>query len=231
MKPANFKSPFDWNNRHITIHDKIWYLPKQFYDFDSFQFSGWSHPEVFEKQQPICIEYCSGNGAWIAERALKNPHFNWVAVEKKFVRARKIWTKLKSLNLTNLLIASAEGSLITQKYFPSNSVKSVYINFPDPWPKTRHAKHRIIQTPFIEDIWRILENNGDLTIVTDDPDYSEMVHKVLQQSLGFQSLHPHPFYTVDYPDYGTSYFEDLWREKGKTIRYHVYRKVNGNDGS
>jgi tRNA (guanine-N7-)-methyltransferase len=225
MKPEDLKSPFTWEKRHILVHDRIWYVPDQYEDFANFSFPGWNHSLFFEQERPICLEYCSGNGSWIAAKAQSHPEYNWVAIERKFDRVRKIWSKVKNFQLSNLLAVCGEGYRVTHHYIPKESIDSVYINFPDPWPKRRHAKYRIVQLPFIKEIYRILQPGGVLTMVTDDVAYSqEMIH-VLHQVLGFQSVFGHPHYIVDYPDYGTSYFEDLWRQKGKIIRYHMFRKI------
>lgn len=225
MRPKDLKSPFDWENRHVTIEDRIWYVPGNFEDYHLFTFPGWHHSSIFDEQKPICLEFCSGNGAWIAEKARSSPNFNWVAIERKFVRVRKIWSKIKNLNLKNLLAVCSEGYTLSEKYLPSESVQKVFINFPDPWPKTRHGKHRIIQAPFIKEMSRILQLNGELTIVTDDEDYSKSIIKILREFPTFQSLCGEDYCVEEYPQYGTSYFEDLWRGQGKKIRYHLFRKV------
>jgi tRNA (guanine-N7-)-methyltransferase len=225
MKPEDLKSPFTWGQRRILIEDRIWYVPDQFEDYASFSFPGWEHLQVFDVKRPICIEYCSGNGAWIAAKALAHPEYNWVAIDRKFVRVRKIWSKIKNFSLDNLLVACGEGYRMTHQYFPSSSVQAAYINFPDPWPKRRHFKNRLVQIPFIEEIHRILQKDGVLTMVTDDPFCSKYMIETLQRVVGFQSVYRDPYYVIDYPSYGTSYFEDLWRQKGKTIRYHAFRKT------
>jgi len=120
-----------------------------------------------------------------------------------------------------------EGYRLTHHYIPNESIHSVYINFPDPWPKKRHAKHRIIQPSFIEQVHRILQFEGLLTLVTDDEGYSDIMINILLPMKGFQSIFDKPYYVGTYPDYGSSYFEDLWRQKGKSIRYHVFRKIRG----
>lgn len=224
MKPHDLKSPFTWNQRHVTIHDRVWYVPGKYNDFQSFSFPGWEHPNLFGRNAPICIEYCSGNGAWIAAKAQSEPETNWVAVEMKFERVRKIWSKIKNHQLNNLLVVCGEGFKVTHHYFPSSSVKAVYINFPDPWPKRRHGKHRIVQPSFMSEIHRVLEPKGSVTLATDDESYSRSMIDVLMKVPGFQSELPAPYYTHDFPDYGTSYFEDLWREKGKSIHYHLFSK-------
>lgn len=223
MRPSNLKCPFTWEKRHILIEDRVWYVPDRFDDFNSFSFPGWSHSSFFGNNLPICIEYCSGNGAWIAEKARNLSEYNWLGVEYQFERVRKMWSKIKNFNLSNLMAICGEGEIVTRQYIPSNSVKAVYVNFPDPWPKNRHAKNRIIKNSFIQEIERILQPEGTLTLVTDDEDYSNIMIQTLHKFPKFISLYKEPYYTRDYPDYGASYFEELWRSQNKIIRYHVYR--------
>lgn len=225
MRPADLKSPFTWDERHVVVQDHVWYIPALCDDYAAFSFPGWESSLFFDKNRPVCLEYCSGNGAWIAAKAQMEPHYNWVAVEIKFERVRKIWSKIKNFHLSNLLAVCSEGLRVTQQYIPTESVHSVFINFPDPWPKNRHAKNRIVQSPFIEEVRRILQPGGVLTLVTDDKSYSEEMIDVLSLFPGFQSTFPSPFYVNDYPSYGTSYFEDLWREKGKLIYYLAFKKI------
>ena len=109
-----------------------------------------------------------------------------------------------------------------QKFLPHESVDKIFINFPDPWPKRRHAKYRLVQTPFIEQMKRILKTGGEVCIVTDDQPYSDQIMKLMLKA--FTPKHAAPHYLTELEGYGTSYFEDLWREKKKEIRYHIFIK-------
>lgn len=115
---------------------------------------------MFGNSRPIVIEYCSGNGQWICNQAKNNPHLNWVAVEKRFDRARKIWGGLHRENLTNLIVICAEAVVYTRYYMPRSSVSELYVNFPDPWPKLRHAKHRLIRSEFLKEVEKTLISGG-----------------------------------------------------------------------
>lgn len=226
MKPIDIEVPFEWNDRKIMIHDRIWYLPSHLKNESEFNFPGWENPLLFGNDRPIVVEYCSGNGAWIAKKAQEFPQYNWVAVEKKYLRVRKIWSKIKNMGLPNLIVICGEAMTATSKYFPADSVNDIYINFPDPWPKNKHAKNRLIRSEFLKEMFRILKEKGKVTFVTDDPSYSDLTISTFQQSEGFKSNFLEPFYTHEFPDYGTSYFEDLWRQKGKDIRYHQFIKTS-----
>ncbi|MEI8365247.1 MAG: tRNA (guanosine(46)-N7)-methyltransferase TrmB [Parachlamydiaceae bacterium] len=224
MKPADLTPPCLRADQRIMISDSVWYIPTRFVD-DQFVFPGWNSAQLFGNDHPVVIEYCSGNGAWIFKKALENPDVNWVAVERKFDRVRKIWSKIKNHSMKNLIVICGEACKSTKLFFPDDSIQDIYINFPDPWPKTRHAKKRLIQQDFVGELQRILKDGQVLTFVTDDAHYSEWTIDVLHQQGGFTSLYPNPFFVSDESSYGTSYFEELWRSKGRIIRYHRFQAV------
>lgn len=225
MRPEDLKFPFVGNERYTFFSNRIWFIPELSLETEKFIFPGWSHPDVFGNDNPVCVEYCSGNGAWIADKAKKFPKINWVAVEKKFVRARKIWSKIKNNGLTNLIVICGKAESVTKLYFGDHTFHDLYINFPDPWPKNRHAKNRIIQKEFIQEMWRILEEGRPFTFVTDDPSYSKWLTEMMRTHPGFVSQFPEPFFVTEQTDYGSSYFDELWRAKGREIRYHQFKKL------
>lgn len=224
MKPESFKPPFSRDDQRITIHDRVWYVPECTRVPSDFVFPGWEHPDLFGNALPVIVEFCSGNGAWIAQKAAENPQVNWVAVEMKFDRVRKVWSKIKNLDLKNLLVIWGEAHAVTERYFPDSSVNDVYINFPDPWPKRRHAKNRLMSTEFADQLSRILKDGRALTFVTDDVPYSMEVIDVMGSHRDFASTYPAPFFSNETEGYGTSYFDNLWRSQGRVIRYHHFQK-------
>lgn len=203
--------PYKWEDRKVLLQDGVLFIPDQIEEYPPVDLS-------FFSGNPIFIEYCSGNGAWIIEKALERPDINWIAIEKKFDRVGKIWKKAKKLGLKNLLIIYGEGINATIRYFKEASIQEVFVNFPDPWPKKRHWKHRIINQVFLGEMQRILTLDGKVTFVTDDVEYSKVMEEELRVSRKFSPLHPAPLNEL--PGYGSSYFEELWRSKGKPIFYH-----------
>jgi tRNA (guanine-N7-)-methyltransferase len=222
-RPKDLHSPTKTVSSPIIIQDKVWYLPARA-DISQFQFPGWISESLFNREAPIFIEYCSGNGTWIAEKAQEFPEYNWLAVEKRFDRTRKIWSKIKNLNLQNLVVACAEGLSLSKSFFPPLSIQHIFINFPDPWPKKRHFKHRIISSTLLEEILRTLSPGGLFTFVTDDQPYSELFLEIIEpfssffQPVGLMPRHPPE-------DYGTSFFDSLFRSQGKPIFFHELKKT------
>lgn len=226
MRPTGLEYPFvNKAKKHVFIEDRVWYIPeKGVENYQSFRFPGWQ--AIFGNDNPVMVEYCSGNGAWIAAKAQSEPGLNWIAVEKRFDRVKKIWSKKCNLGLTNLLIVYGEGLFTSRNYFPDQSITGIYVNFPDPWPKRRHARFRLIASPFIKELHRCLSTQGMITLVTDDEKYSQSIIRDFSKESEFASVFPEPFFTHELAEYGTSYFEELWRNQGLVIRYHQFTKLH-----
>lgn len=222
MKPKDLKGPYFWENRRPLLMDGVFFVPEYYKDHDIKLFPEFS--TFFEREaNQTYIEYCSGNGHWIIEKAIQNPESNWIAVEMCFERVRKIWSKVKNQNIKNLLIIHGEALTFSKYYLKDKSVAGVYINFPDPWPKQKHSKNRLLREEFFIELARICRDDGKITIATDDKIYLDQIcsecSKVKQINFAF----PPPYYICDWPNYGYSFFDELWRNKGKIIHYLILK--------
>lgn len=216
MNPKKLKFPFKWEERKPLIHENVLFVP-HYYE---------KHHELslFERKAPLFIEYCSGNGDWVIERAKNAPHENWIAVEKRFDRVRKIWSKMRNQQVENMLIVCGEALTFSRYYLPAESADGVYVNFPDPWPKHRHAKHRLIQASFIEELVRIIKKEGSAVYATDDSIYRDQMLLEMSAYPQWQNSLPAPFYQTEWEDYGSSWFEQLWTSKGRTLYFMQFQK-------
>jgi tRNA (guanine-N7-)-methyltransferase len=224
-KNKELRIPFVWADRRSVLLDRLLYIPGFYDKHQEWTVLPWSDPQVFGQNNPVVIEYCSGNGEWICERAEQNPHINWVAVEKRFDRSRKIWARLHRKNLSNLYIICGEASVSTEYYIPKNSLSEVFINFPDPWPKLKHAKNRLITAEFLKKVALATLQEAKATFVTDDPPYAHQILEELGKSGVWSPLLEAPHYATDLPNYGKSFFADLWVQKGLTIHYLPFKKT------
>ncbi len=224
MKPKDLKFPFSWEERQPITEDGVFFIPWHYAEHTQWKSSGWDIFSLFEKKGPLKVEYCAGNGAWILQKALQHPECLWVAVERRFDRVRKIWAKKKNFNLHNLIIVCGEAEDFTSHYLDEGSVNTVYVNFPDPWPKARHAKNRLIQPSFVSQVFRVMEKGGEAIFATDDEDYAKQMIAVMRESGEWENHFPDPFFVTEWPGYGDSYFDALWRKKGRLIRYIQFDK-------
>lgn len=220
---ADLRIPFAWEDRHPILLEKCLYIPPCCDRREKWAPLTWSEEKLFGNNHPIYLEFCSGNGQWITNQAKKNPNLNWVAVEKRFDRARKIWAHIWRESLSNLFVICGEGLTVARSYIAPQSTSAIFINFPDPWCKRRHAKHRLITPLFIQELSRIAVNGATATLVTDDAPYTTQILKAFAQCSAWHPLFPPPHFTLDWPNYGASFFADLWKEKGRHIYYIPYQ--------
>lgn len=221
MKPKDLKFPYPFEERRPYLGEGIFFIPRYYQCHAAFEFPTFT--ELFQNNRPVHVEYCSGNGLWVCEKAKNNPDQNWIAVEKDFERVRKIYAKKINQNLSNLFVVSGYAEPFAQYYLPSESVQTTYINFPDPWPKERHAKHRIVQESFIKDVMKTLTFSGELHLVTDDLPYSEQMKDVVSRVDGYVPISLEENLPEDHT-YGISWFEKLWRSKGRKIIHLQYMR-------
>jgi tRNA (guanine-N7-)-methyltransferase len=215
MKPKDLAYPFRFEDRRLIVENGVFYLPdflSTYADFD---------PGLPLGGKNVFVEFCSGNGEWIIQKALSMPDVQFIAVEKNFSRVQKIHSKKINLNIQNLFIVSGDIHLLINYFIPKKSVDTICVNFPDPWPKERHAKNRLFQKKFIDQVGEIIKDGGELILVTDDKDFSSFVATGMEHSvfsLCKQDL------TLPIENYGSSFFQRLWEAKGKQILYHHYKK-------
>lgn len=218
MKPKDLPHFYSFEDRRPLIRDGVLCVPRFYQEHHTFTMPDW-HREIFQNNHPIHLEFCSGNGEWIAKCAIEHPEINWIAVERKFTRVQKIWAKQQNHHLTNLFIICGNGEDAVDHYLPKGLLDAIYINFPDPWPKARHTKHRLLQAPFIEGMAKVIKPAAFCTLVTDDQPYVNFALKEFLQEGSFFPKNPAPHF-IDQPgDYGSSYFNRLWKEMGRTIHY------------
>ncbi len=215
MKPKDLKCPYSFEARHPLLKDGVFYVPAYYQEHAAFAFPSWI--EIFGNENPVMVEFCSGNGAWIIEKAQMHPEKNWIAVEKQFKRVRKIYSKRHNLGLSNLFIVSGEALTFVKNYLKEDCIEGSFVNFPDPWPKDRHAKHRLIQEEFVSELKRVMNAGGSSVFVTDHADYAEQMQRMME---GWKALFERAESTLE--GYGGSYFQTLWRSLGRTFFYLEY---------
>lgn len=220
MKPKELKFPYTWEERRPNLGDQILFVPLHYFAHDE-----WVKRPFFDNNNPVYVEYCSGNGEWILDRATESPDVNWIAVEMKFERVAKIYSKMKNRGIKNVLVVCGEAQPFTKWYLESSSVDRIYVNFPDPWPKRRHAKNRLLQGEFLSEMARIMRPKGRMALVTDDPGYAKWSLQQMHNSKRWISTLDEPFVTLNDAEYGSSYFDRLWREKGREIQLLEFSPV------
>ncbi|AQP54093.1 tRNA (guanosine(46)-N7)-methyltransferase TrmB [Vagococcus penaei] len=123
--------------------------------------------ERFEKKQPIHIEVGSGKGQFIVGMAKANPTINYIGIELQTNAIISILEKQLVEKLPNLQLLLVDGADLTE-YFADGEVDQVYLNFSDPWPKTRHIKRRLTYKTFLATYEKIAKPGAELHFKTDN---------------------------------------------------------------
>ena len=141
---------------------------------------------LFSKVQPIEVELGAGDGSFILQWAAKHPERDFLAVERLLGRLRKIEKRASRAGLANLRGMRIEAAYFAEYLLPAGSVSAFHIYFPDPWPKLRHRKNRLINERFTEVLRAALTLQGVVYLRTDDTDYFQQMQRVFDGSANFE---------------------------------------------
>ncbi|MCR5290755.1 MAG: tRNA (guanosine(46)-N7)-methyltransferase TrmB [Treponema sp.] len=157
-----------------------WCIP-----FDENQLLDFS--TVFGNTNPVTIEIGFGMGTATAEIAAANPDINYLGIEVHKPGVGRLLGEIKRRNLRNIKIIQYDAMEVLEKMIPDNSVRAFHIFFPDPWPKKRHHKRRLLTRPRTNLLARKLASGGYLYFVTDWREYGEWALEELRQTEGLQN--------------------------------------------
>jgi tRNA (guanine-N7-)-methyltransferase len=144
--------------------------------------------ELFPIQQPIELEIGSGDGSFMAVWAAQNRGINFIAIERLLGRARKLERKAFRQDLTNLRILRIEAAYALEYLLPDHSFAAFHLYFPDPWPKRRHLKNRLVNEQFTGLVWKKLVSRGCIFLRTDNEDYFAQMERVFSGNPAFEKI-------------------------------------------
>ncbi|HYE20734.1 MAG TPA: tRNA (guanosine(46)-N7)-methyltransferase TrmB [Tepidisphaeraceae bacterium] len=137
---------------------------------------------LYGNANPVEMEIGMGKGTFITEAAKAHPNVNYFGIEWANWFWRYASDRLRRNGCTNARTIRAEAGFFVKEYVADASLAVLHIYFPDPWPKKRHNKRRLIAEPFMREIERILTPGGRLSVVTDHQDYFEQIDAVVKAS-------------------------------------------------
>ena len=148
--------------------------------------------ELFPKPQPLEVELGCGDASFLVECARRNPEKNFIGVERLLGRIKKLDRKGRRAGLANLRGVRIESSYFLQYLLPPRSAVTLHIYFPDPWPKKKHRRHRLINEGFPALARAALAPDGLVYLRTDDEDYFRQMTEVFAASSEFQRMETPP---------------------------------------
>ena len=151
--------------------------------------------DIFDNDKPIYIEIGMGKGDFIFQNACNYPDINFIGIEKypSVLAAAINKIKQKEKKVTNLRLMRYDA-IELEKVFSENEVDKIFLNFSDPWPKSRHAKRRLTSNKFLDVYRKILVDDGVIEFKTDNRslfEYSLISLKKYPMDLEYVSLDLH----------------------------------------
>ena len=141
---------------------------------------------IFGNSQPIEVEIGTGKGTFLLARAAARSELNFLGIEWAKAYAAYAADRFRRAGLANVRMIHCEAAHFFKVCLADapGSLWRVHIYFPDPWPKQKHHRRRLIQGPFVEQMRRALRPGGQLIIVTDHLDYFRQIERVVGQVSG-----------------------------------------------
>ncbi len=179
--------------------------------------------QIFTNNNPVHIEIGSGKGEFISKISLQHKDRNFLGVESREKRIVNILKKLSPEEHNNVKLWRVWMNEVTINKIPDYSVEQFYIFHPDPWPKRKHHKNRLINPTFIEILRSKIVADGLIVISTDHRDYAMSIVEVFKQNPNFTpkfelgyTQEPHRWNIV-------SFFEQKFKKLGFMPYYMEYK--------
>ncbi len=173
------------------------------------------------------LEIGIGMGDALVEMAQVDPEGNYLGIDVHRPGLGSVMQKARARGLKNLRVMSADAITVLQKNLPDASLEAVYLFFPDPWPKRRHHKRRIVNATFAESIHRVLKPGGHFHMATDWQEYAQHMMDVMSMAPGFANIAGAERY-VPRPEYRPlTKFEQRGQRLGHGIWDLIFAKSSG----
>ncbi|MFN2420051.1 MAG: tRNA (guanosine(46)-N7)-methyltransferase TrmB, partial [Gemmatimonadota bacterium] len=174
---------------------------------------------IFGNDGPVEIEIGSGKGTFLVDAAERRPDTNFLALEYAADYAEHLRDRVRRRRLENVRVARAEAVRFFEDHVAEGSVRAIHVYFPDPWPKKRHHKRRLLSPAFAALAARALEPGGEIRLVTDHAEYFEEAAAALAAAPGLEAA------PVDEAAMSDTNYERKYRAEGRPIHRAVFRRV------
>jgi len=186
---------------------------------------GWAG--LFGREAPLELEIGFGWDAFLLEQARTRPAVDFIGIEYDRQRVLALARKALTAGVDNLRLVWGDADYHLPRLFQPASLQRVYIRFPDPWPKKRHHKHRLLGPEFLRRLFWHVAEGGELIVGTDDPAYRDFIQESLLAVTGLRNMAVPQPWLESVPDLPMSKFETLFRSQGKGVYYFRYARGSG----
>lgn len=178
----------------------------------------------FGRTAPRTLEIGFGAGEVLADLASNNPDRDFIGIEVYRSGVGRLLGQVDALGASNVRVFCADAAQTVPQAFAPASLDTVLLYFPDPWPKKRHHKRRIVQPQFADEIARVLKPGGIWRLATDWANYADHMRAVLDNHTDFTNSGDANGWVTQPPRTGTR-FENRGLRKGHVVRDMAYRRL------
>lgn len=182
----------------------------------------WSR--VFGREAARVLEIGFGNGESVLAQARAHPEQDYLGIEVHRPGVGRLLTRLATEDLGNVRVMCADAVEVLDLHIPAGSLDCVELYFPDPWPKTRHHKRRIVQPHFADRVARVLKPGGRWLLATDWAPYAEHMCEVLNGHPEFANLAAGGDFVSRPPERLLTRFEQRGLKLGHAVFDLAYRR-------
>ena len=176
---------------------------------------------IFGRRAPLEIEIGAGKGEFILEYASANPERNFLAIELSGTVGRLLAVRCGRAELPNVRVARMDARTLVNLMLPDASVAAYHIYYPDPWPKERHIKHRMVSPTFVRNLSRTLNDDGAVFAASDVKDWAAEIFAMLEAG-GFHRIEREP------PGAKSTGFARKYLARGKPLYFGSFQKLSGS---
>ncbi len=180
---------------------------------------------IFGRRAPVILEIGFGNGDALVAEAEAHPEYNYIGIEVHRPGIGNLLRKLESLEISNVRVMLADAKEVLTAQIPEASLSGVHLFFPDPWPKKRHHKRRLVQPDFAALVMRKLVPSGYIHFATDWKDYAEHMVSVLSRTPGLVEVSGLDEFKAMIVSRGQTRYEQRGRKLGNQIWDLVFQRT------
>ncbi len=206
-----------WDNHWAQLGREVTDLPEGPVDL----------AEWFGRAAPVLLEIGSGMGETTAALAKAAPELNYLAVEVYRPGLARLMMRALSMDITNLRLLHGDAVVLLAEHIFADSLAGARIYFPDPWPKKRHHKRRLVQPEFVALLAAKLASGARLHLATDWEDYAEQMMAVCSAEPLLRNVYPdEPGGWAPRPDWRpVTKFENRARDEGRICHDLIFERV------
>lgn len=169
--------------------------------------------EIKNGERPVELDLGCGDGSFLIDLARAHPDRDFIGVERLLGRCKKVSRKIIRNKVPNAKILRLDSKYVVEWLLPPASISRIHLLCPDPWPKARHHRRRLIQIPFLEAVKKALQPRGEFLFMTDHEEYYEYGSEKIQES-GLFEIGEWQKDTFFYPK---TDFQVQWEAEGKQM--------------